>query len=415
MFETDTTKNYVQTRPEEVIDIHSSINRAMIAPEGRSTEPAQAFIASIYKEGAYEVYIFLHLTNLNEGILYSWDEGAAPAEQIPGIYRAALEFTESMGFMMDDLKYRGKGPEEKVETFEEVPMFHADLSRFQEEAEEEEDESELLIESLEDEGEEEEAVNLDLLGEEEDVTPQEAEAEPESEEVSEIELDDSEVMLVGAEEDSEEESGSSEQAEQKLDEQALLDALGEDDSSIVEAEVESAAPSDEQTQEAPPPLESMVDNSSDSAPAQAEVEEELLTMEEESILGEIEESAPASESPASAGGEEEDISIEIEDEEEATVSPAPDSPSAEAMAEEVEEISFEPPAEGPPVEVQTEPEPAVPEPEPSPPPAPDVTSGAGAAQPAAPAAPAGRPQTAAANVNPEDSDEEMLVRFLAMM
>jgi len=424
MFETDTTKSHVETRPEEVIDIHNSINRAMVAPPGRSTEPGQAYIASVYKDGAYEVYIFLHLTNSNEGILYSWDEGAAPAEQIPGIYRSALEFTESMGFMMDDLKYREKTPEQKAETFHEVPMFHADLSRFEEA--EEEDESELLIESLDEEGEDEEAVDLDLLGDEEDVTPEERESEagPQSEEVSEIDLDDSEIMLVGSGEDEKEESasdsGGDSEGEEGLDEQALLDALEDEGSSVVEAEeveeISLEPPADEQTQEAPPPMESMVEDESAAAHSGEGGENELLTTEEESILGALEEGGTAEEAAESRAEEEDDeIAIDFEEEEpEVEAPPSMEAPAEPASAEEeVEEISLEP--ESVP---SFEPEAAAaPQPEPEPEPAAPVE---GPQQSYQPAPPAGEVQPAVqqappVNVKPEDKDKETLVRFLAMM
>lgn len=215
MFELDTTRTFIETTAEGVLDIYTAINRSNVAVPDGAPEPAQAYIASVYSEGVYFVYIYLYLSNTNSGLLYPWSEGGVSGEEINGIYQSAFEFTESMGFMMDDMRYRDKSPEEKAQTFAEVPSFHSDLSFMKtdgaEEAEEDkagEGDEELVIEPIAEEAEAEESVaeeaediNLGVLGDEDDVSPEEVAPDiPESEEVTEISLggDADEDIVLGA-------------------------------------------------------------------------------------------------------------------------------------------------------------------------------------------------------------------------
>jgi hypothetical protein len=412
MFELESDLTFISAGAEEVIDIYTSINRSTVAPPGLTPEPAQAFIATVYKDGAYMVHIYLHLTNSNSGILYSWSEGPVAAEVVSNLYQSAFEFTESMGFMMDDMRYRDKAGEEKSSTWQQVPMFHQDLSSFavaEEEAEEGENLEELVIESLDaaeevEEIEEEvtEELNLDVLGTEEDLTPQEDEVpieeitlgsgddadeegvpeiEASLEDESELEPEEDEGALDALEmiEPGEEEASLEALIEEEEDpeEESLLESLemeGEPDTEDAIEEIQMEMTADEETVEAEPVAEALID------------EEVELTSEENDILGGFD--GPADEEPAEATLD------EIEEEEEVTLSAEP---SLEPEDEEVEEIEM-PVAEAEPSET-LEPEPEIDEP--------DVEE-----------QPTGVSSPAPASIGVDDISEDdysTLVTFLAMM
>lgn len=345
MFELNNEQSWVETTAEDVVDIYTSINRSTVQPPDRVPEQAQAFIATVYKDGAYQVYIYLYLASSNVGLLYCWSEGGVPADTVNTLYSNALQFTESMGFMMDDMRYRDKNPEEKAQAFAEVPMFHSDLSFMKsEEPEGEEAVEDLVIEPLDEEGEveavEEEAeeINLAVLGEDDDVTPPEPEEiSVEAEEVTELTIDGEEVteepmvLQVEAEESaappSPEEASPEEMvveevvqepqeetppaaepaAEPSQDEavDTLFDALeikeeGAGPQTATEETIESAEAieeilpvpgADEQTIEAAPLAEAVVESSPDD---QEPAEEPPLTPEEAQVLGGLEEVEAAS-------------------------------------------------------------------------------------------------------------------------
>jgi len=310
MFELDNMQTWVETQADHVIDIYNSINRSTVAPPDRVPESAQSYIATVYRDGAYEVCIYLYLTASNEGLIYRWSEGAVPADRVNDLYQAAFQFSESMGFMMDDMRYREKSAEEKEQTFAQVPMFHQDLSFLRgQEPEAEAAPDELVIEAVDDEpalevvSEGAEEVNLDQLGETGEVSPVEVSLEEEPVEINleepveeittggsssagEIELDpgaDDEVALDTLETKLEEAPPETSPAEDEL-----LSGLEAEPAPVEPPPIEELeeivleSPGDEQAMETPP-RETISDLS-----AGAE-----LTAEEARVLGDFAEPAPA--------------------------------------------------------------------------------------------------------------------------
>jgi len=128
MFELDSRQSWVEAQPHELVYLATSINRPAVAPPKRSPESAQAYICSIRKREGFYVYIYLHLMSSNTGLLYRWSKGAVRNEMVPALQQNAMEFTESMGFMMDDLRFSELPPEQQGEVFSQTPIFHQDIS-----------------------------------------------------------------------------------------------------------------------------------------------------------------------------------------------------------------------------------------------------------------------------------------------
>ncbi|HUT52849.1 MAG TPA: hypothetical protein VM658_05610 [bacterium] len=436
MFEQDTERTYIEARPEEVLDIYISINRSTVAVPDRAPEPAQVFIASVYKGNLYHAYIYLWLSDSNSGLIYRWGEGGVKGDVLNSVYQAAFEFTESMGFMLDNMHYRDKSPQEKAQIFGEVPMFHSDLS-FMREKEPAEKVEELVIESLveaaevEAVAEEADEINLDALGDDEVATVELAEA-PESEDVSEITLGGKEATLEPDEEiQAVLVTGADDAIEQEVtvEEEVALDALQVEEPPPVEAapaveaepateaniedslldalqtggesaapepaapeseeteEISLEAPADEQTQEAAPMTEAILDHGAEAPP-----EEVALTPEEERVLGSVDQPEEAA---AEEGPEVEEIAME----EPAVTAPAPD--------ERVEETDAGM-AAPPPVEVPPPPMAPMPVPPPAEPPR-------RAAPPRPPAPPARAAMAPPEGTEVSEEDHDLLARLLAMM
>jgi hypothetical protein len=433
MFEQDTERTFIEARPEEVLDIYTSINRSTVAVPDRAPEPSQAFIASVYKGNLYHAYIYLWLATSNSGLIYRWSEGGVRGDVLNSVYQAAFEFTESMGFMLDNLHYRDKGQEDKAQLFAEVPMFHSDLS-FMREKEPEEKVEELVIEPLvegsevETVAEEADEINLDALGDDEVATVELAEAPASDEEIRlggrEVTLEPAAeiqpVPLAGAD-DAAVESEVTVEEDVALDslevegpeaapaaaepsvEDSLLDSLETGDGSAVpepealkaeeeeEVEISIEPPADEETQEAPPMVDAVLDR-------RAGREEAALTPEEEQVLGGAEQEEAAAEEGAEAeeGAGEEPPEPPPEPRKRPGKAPAPRvTPPAAEEAEETESgLAEAPPA----VEVPPPPSPTPPRAVPPP-----------VSAPARPTAfiPAGGEIT--------EEDHDLLARLLAMM
>jgi len=186
MFELDGQQNWVEAQPGEVVYLATSINRPAVAPPDRAPEAAQAYICTLRRGDGYLVFIYLHLISSNTGLLYRWSEGTVASEIVPSLQQSAQEFTESMGFMMDDLRFPELPPDQQADTFAQTPLFHQDISflKPQDESvteleivESEEGGDEVVIEAVEDEAPAETA------------EVEEAPAAPVDSEVEEITLD----------------------------------------------------------------------------------------------------------------------------------------------------------------------------------------------------------------------------------
>jgi hypothetical protein len=401
MFEQDTARAFIEAGPEEVLDVYNSINRSMVVVPSREPEKAQAFIASVYKENLYHAYIYLYLSVSNEGLLYRWSEGGVQGDRLNGVYQAALEFTESMGFMMDDMRYRDKTPEEKAHVFAEVPLFHEDISFMKEHQPEDEDMDELVIESVEGEesdievvAEDAEEINLDVLGEDGEVASVEMAGGDDTEDVTEITLGggslDEPVVEKAAQPAVPKPTGDVEEISIEVDE--ALGAL----------EMEEPAAKAPATKPAPAPKAAVASDDEDSLLDSLEVEEEEgpePTLDEDMPADEqTVEAAPMAEAVIEKTAKSRTEEVDLTPEEEEVL-------GERAGAPEVEEVEI-------PFEEESDPAEPPPEPEPPPPPPP-------APKPAA--APAPKADAWSAPGEPLSGDElteeeyETLARLLAMM
>jgi hypothetical protein len=74
--------------------------------------------------------IYLHLSAEDQAVAYLRDPRTFSLMQLPEVTAEAVEFLESMGFMVDDAAYGTLKPEEQVALMERTPLFHADLAKF---------------------------------------------------------------------------------------------------------------------------------------------------------------------------------------------------------------------------------------------------------------------------------------------
>jgi hypothetical protein len=108
---------------ETVISVLQSINEPKIAAAERAAEPTQAFVITTDSDGQLRAHIVLCLVNSGERLTYSWDEGPFAEGQRAEIEGEALDFVESMGFMMDNLGVEKLSAEQKKEVLTELPAF----------------------------------------------------------------------------------------------------------------------------------------------------------------------------------------------------------------------------------------------------------------------------------------------------
>jgi len=121
----------IQVGREQIVTIIESINSPMVAAANKPLEPAKSFILGVRNpSGQFSIYVYLHLLQSKECQIYLHDPPEIPMESYHDTELEALQFVESMGFMVDNVNFRNLGPDQQAKLMEELPMFTDDLEAF---------------------------------------------------------------------------------------------------------------------------------------------------------------------------------------------------------------------------------------------------------------------------------------------
>jgi hypothetical protein len=165
-----------------VEEVLTSVNAPYVAPQGYTTEATRAYLCTIKRGGdKLSIYIYLHLTQTNKGVMYCFDKDPISVMNYSLAKEEAMEFAESMGFIMEKA-------EVSTNTLKLIPPFMEDLSLLKKDEEEEDIElKEIPSEGAPKKGakveiksppaKEEEEIELEELPSEE-AAPKEVEAKP---------------------------------------------------------------------------------------------------------------------------------------------------------------------------------------------------------------------------------------------
>lgn len=131
MFDIHPEMKSIQVGREQIVTIIESINSPMVAAASKPLEPAKSFILGVRNtSGLFSIYVYLHLLQSKECMIYLHDPPEVPMESYHDTELEALQFVESMGFMVDNVNFRNLAPEQQITLMEEMPMFVEDLEAF---------------------------------------------------------------------------------------------------------------------------------------------------------------------------------------------------------------------------------------------------------------------------------------------
>ena len=108
---------------EQVVQLYQSLNMPHLAVPGRRAGPAQGYVLGLQGPNGFAVFVYLYLGDSGECAVYVPSNGTVPAERYGNEESEALAFTESMGFMMDNLNFRGRPVEEQTALLRDLPVF----------------------------------------------------------------------------------------------------------------------------------------------------------------------------------------------------------------------------------------------------------------------------------------------------
>ncbi len=129
MFISNTSVKDLSSVITAVWEIYGSVNKPIIALPDKSPEPTWAYVIAIKKEKKMQIYIYLFREQSREGVFYSNEGGDAELINAKAVFNDALDFTGSMGFIMERVEL-GDTDDQREAAIKAIPAFLTDLKEY---------------------------------------------------------------------------------------------------------------------------------------------------------------------------------------------------------------------------------------------------------------------------------------------
>jgi len=106
MFQWDKSISKLAVTAGDVIHLFRSVSDVQLALPGLPAQPATAYLCQYRAAGGVAIAVVLHLVSSDRLAFYRDSHGAVAFDQAPAMLDQALNFVESMGFLMTDLDYQ---------------------------------------------------------------------------------------------------------------------------------------------------------------------------------------------------------------------------------------------------------------------------------------------------------------------
>lgn len=123
MFSIDERIRGLPATRDQVVALHQSLNQPNLAVPGRHAGPSQAFILGLRGAQGYAVFVYLYMPDSAQCAVYVSDQRVVRPEAYEQEESEAHAFVESMGFMMDNLNFRGRPVDEQEFLLKSLPVF----------------------------------------------------------------------------------------------------------------------------------------------------------------------------------------------------------------------------------------------------------------------------------------------------
>lgn len=129
MFTIDERLRGLPAVKDQVVALYESLNQPHLAVPGRQAGPARGYILGLRGPQGFAVFVYLHLPESAQCAVYVPSSRAVPSDKYQGEEAEALSFVESMGFIMDNLNFRGRAAEEQDGLISTLPVFQREPPR----------------------------------------------------------------------------------------------------------------------------------------------------------------------------------------------------------------------------------------------------------------------------------------------
>ncbi len=115
---------------QQVVAVIESINTPSIAIPDMGAEPTKAYLVGcLTPSGNAAVFCYLLQLDTNRPIIYLSNPPEVTTDQYQWLESESIQYVESMGFMLDNLGFRGRDPGEQMALFESLPPFREQQQR----------------------------------------------------------------------------------------------------------------------------------------------------------------------------------------------------------------------------------------------------------------------------------------------
>jgi hypothetical protein len=115
---------FVPATREQVVAVVESINQPQVSIPGKASQQVSGHLCGVRNgNGSFSIYVGLFLPKSGENVVYVHDRRQLTVDEYQDVEGEALQFLESMGFMLDNLNFRNLSPQAQAETLKRIPLF----------------------------------------------------------------------------------------------------------------------------------------------------------------------------------------------------------------------------------------------------------------------------------------------------
>jgi len=122
MLHEDPRRTHLPRDPARIVALYEATNQPLVQPAGRAAQAARATVVALERNSVYEAVVAITLSDTGENVIYAGpkvDEG-----DLAVAVTDALDFAESMGFMLEALGWTNLDEEHRLELIDRIPAFH---------------------------------------------------------------------------------------------------------------------------------------------------------------------------------------------------------------------------------------------------------------------------------------------------
>lgn len=123
-FNPEPSITWVPVAREHLVALVESINQPQVSIPGKTPQQVVGHLAGVRNaNGTFSIYVSLHLPKTGENVVYVHERRQLGVDAYRDVELEALQFLESMGFMLDNLNFRNLAPDVQDRTLQRIPLF----------------------------------------------------------------------------------------------------------------------------------------------------------------------------------------------------------------------------------------------------------------------------------------------------